>query len=291
MLAPSANTLSRGHILAEPYLFDVTTQGFYDANGVRRSAPHANGFGSLTYLLYGLTNKVSVGLIPTGGYNQVSNGPNSSGIELGDLTVQGQYRLHLFHESSRIPTTSIAVQETFPTGRYDQLGSRPSNGFGAGAYTATVALYTQTFFWLPNHRILRTRLNLTQAFSSTADVHGVSVYGTGNGFNGRANPGSAFFLDSSWEYSLTRKWVPAIDITYRHQGNTPVAGNNILDSSSPYPPEVRLNSGSSDAFGLAPAIEYSWKASIGVLLGVRIIAAGRNTSDTITPAIAINYVH
>src|SRR5947209_7429501 len=52
MLAPSANTLPRGHILIEPYLFDVISQGSYDSHGVRRSSPHANGFGSLTYLLF-----------------------------------------------------------------------------------------------------------------------------------------------------------------------------------------------------------------------------------------------
>src|SRR5438874_12990295 len=78
MLAPSANTLPRGHFLIEPYVFDVARQGVYDSNGTKRRVPHANDIGSLTYLLYGLANKFSVGLIPTGGYNQPSNGPSSS---------------------------------------------------------------------------------------------------------------------------------------------------------------------------------------------------------------------
>jgi hypothetical protein len=47
----------------------------------------------------------------------------------------------------------------------------------------------------------------------------------------------------------------------------------------------------SDAWGLAPAVEYSWKPYLGVLLGVRLFSAARNSSDTITPAIAINFVH
>jgi hypothetical protein len=53
---------------------------------------------------------------------------------------------------------------------------------------------------------------------------------------------------------------------------------------------IRLNTGFNDAVGLAPAIEYSRTSKIGVLLGTRVIAAGRNTSATITPAIAINIV-
>src|SRR6202034_462327 len=75
MLAPSAATLPRGHFLIEPYLYDVV-------------AAHSNGFGSLTYGNYGLADKLTVGLIPIAGFNKLSDGPSSSGLELGDLTVQ-----------------------------------------------------------------------------------------------------------------------------------------------------------------------------------------------------------
>ena len=288
MLAPSAATLPRGHFLIEPYLYDVIQEGFFDRDGTRRSAPHSNGLGSLTYMLYGVADKFTVGLIPTGGYNVVSNGRDSSGIGFGDVTLQGQYRLRQFHEGSWFPTTSFAVQETLPTGQYDQLGNRLSDGMGSGAFTTTLALYTQTYFWLPNRRILRMRFNLLQAFSSSVDVKDASVYGTSDGFRGTAQPGNVSFVDASWEYSLTRRWVFALDATYRHAGNTFVSG---LSNAEPGSTSVRLNSGSSEAFGLAPAIEYSWRPNLGVLLGTRLIPAGRNTPYTITPAIAINFVH
>lgn len=135
MLAPSAATLPRGHFLIEPYLFDVI-------------AAHSNGFGSLTYVNYGLADKLTVGLIPTAGFNKISNGPSSSEVGLGDVTFEAQYRLAQFHAGSRIPTTSLAVQETLPTGKYDRLGDRPSDGLGSGAYTTTLALYSQTYVWL-----------------------------------------------------------------------------------------------------------------------------------------------
>jgi hypothetical protein len=287
MLAPSANTLPRGHFLIEPYLYDVTTQGFYTSSGARVSVPHENSFGSLTYALYGVADTFTVGIIPTVGYNEVSNGPSSAGVGAGDLTLQAQYRVHLFKEGSWIPTMSVAVQETLPTGKYDQLGDRPSNGLGGGAFTTTPSVYSQTFFWLPNGRILRMRFNVVPSFSRSVSVQGVSVYGTSAGFRGRAKPGRAVFLDAAWEYSLTNHWVVALDATYRHQGNTSVAGYNISDPGEP----IRLNSGPVAAFGLAPAIEYNWTPKVGVLLGARLIPAGRNTALTITPAIAINLVH
>jgi hypothetical protein len=287
MLAASASTLPRGHFLIEPYLFDVIQYGRYDRDGVRQSAPRSNGFGSLTYVLYGLVDKFTVGLLPVAGYNSVSGGPSSSRAGLGDITVNAQYRLSLFREGDWIPTTSIVVQETFPTGNYNHL-DRPSDAFGSGAYTTTLSLYSQMYFWLPNGRILRTRLDVSGGFSSSVNVEDASAYGTDAGFRGHAKPGNSFFVDSSWEYSLTRSWVLALDITYRHDASTRVTGHNVLDPTSP---AIGFDTGSSEAFGFAPAIEYSWKSTVGVLLGVRVIPAGRNTAATITPAVAINIVY
>ncbi len=279
MLAPSASTLPRGHFLIEPYLYDVT-------------GAHTNGFGSLTYLNCGITDKLTVGMIPTAGFNKVTNAPSSSGVGMGDLTLQSQYRLTKFREGSWVPTTSVAVQETLPTGKYDRLGNRRSDGLGGGAFVTTLALYSQTYFWLPNERILRMRFNISEGLTRTVTVNDVSVYGTGPGFHGHADPGSALSLDASWEYSLTRRWVLASDLTYRHSGNIRVIGRNIAnDNVVQNPAEIRNDSGTSEAFGVAPAIEYSWRPSLGVLLGTRIIYGGHRTTTSITPAVAINFVH
>jgi hypothetical protein len=275
MLAPNATTLPRGHLLIEPYLYDVISA-------------HSNGLGSLTYINYGLVDRLTVGLIPTAGFNVANSGPSSSSVELGDLTVQGQYRLAKFHEGSWIPTTSVVLQETFPTGKYDRLSDHP-DGLGSGAYTTTLAVYTQTYFWLSNGRILRMRFDASQAVSNNVNVEDVSVYGTTTGFRGNAKPGSSFLADSSWEYSVTRKWVLALDATYRHNWNTRVTGYNAA-SSSGQNPAVLQNLGSSEVFAFAPAIEYSWKPSLGVLLGTRVIPASHNTNATVTPAVAINFV-
>lgn len=290
MLAASAATLPRGHFLIEPYFYDVSVQGHYDGNGNRHSATHANGYGSLTYLLYGLADRVSVGLIPVAGLNTL-RGTNSGG-GMGDVSLQGQYRLTQFRPGNWIPTTSVVLQETLPTGKYDRLGARPNDGMGSGAWTTTVAFYSQKYFWLPNGRILRGRVDVSESFSSNVTVHGVSVYGTETGFSGHAQPGSSFFLDVAGEYSLTRSWVLALDVTYRYGANTRVTGSTIPDpGSGQNPAGVQLDSGSSHAFGLAPAIEYNLNRNLGLLIGVRMIPAGRNTTATITPAVAINFVH
>lgn len=287
MLANSATTLPHGHFLIEPYLFDVASSAQYGTDGTRRSAPRSDSFGSLTYIMYGLTDKASVGLIPTFGFNTAHDEPSSSGIALGDVTSLVQFRLRPFRACSWIPAMSVAVLETFPTGKYDRLGDRPNNGTGGGAYTTALAFYAQKYFWMPNGRILRSRLNVSHAVSGHVNVEDVSVYGTRAGFRGHAEPGASLFIDSAWEYSLTRSWVLALDVTYRHGGNTHLTG---YDTADPVRAQIALDSGPSDAFGLAPAVEYSWTSNVGALLGARLIVAGRNTAATVTPAVAINIV-
>jgi hypothetical protein len=266
LLAASPNALPPGHWLIEPYLYDVMSD-------------HTHGFGSLTYILYGLLPRFTVGVIPTFGFNKVNGGLSSTRIGVGDLTAVAQYRLTLFHEGSLVPTTAIVVRQVFPTGKYDDLGDRPSDGLGAGAYTTELALYSQEFFWMPNGRILRVRFDATQSVSGAVTLNGVSVYGTGPDFHGSAKPGPSTSLDAAAEYSITRRWVFACDVGYGFNANTPVTGYNL-----------RLNSGSSTPLAFAPAIEYNWSPRYGVILGTRIIPAMRNTTPSVTPAVAVNMV-
>jgi hypothetical protein len=135
------------------------------------------------------------------------------------------------------------------------------------------------------------RLNVSQSISSDVNVRGVSVYGTDAEFHGHARPGGTSFVDASWEYSLTRSWVLALDATYHYQGSTRVIGHDAVASpGAQSSPQIRLDTGYNDAIGFAPAIEYSWNSKVGILLGARVIPIGRNTAATITPAIAINIV-
>lgn len=274
MLAPSAGTLLRGHILIEPYFYDV-------------SATHSNTFGSLSYFLYGVADRFTVGAIPNVNYTIANNGPDSSNIEVGDTSLVAQYGLTRFHPGSWLPTTAINIQETFPSGRYDQLGHDLNDGFGSGAYTSAFALYSQTYFWMPNGRILRMRFNVSDAFSTKVSVQGASVYSTTAGFIGSAKPGNTSYVDAAWEYSATRSWVLALDIEYHFAGNTRVSGHNVLNLGNPQD----LSLGSVGELIFAPAFEYNWKPNLGLLLGTRIIEIGHNVTPSVTPALAVNFVY
>lgn len=271
ILANSANTLPRGHWLVEPYVYDVI-------------GPHTHAFGSRAYIEYGLFNRFTVGMIPIVGYTKVGNGTSSSGMQMGDATFVAQYRLTTFREGHWLPTTAFNIQQSFPTARYDELGTRSSDGVGSGAYATTLALNSQTFFWLPNGRILRMRFNVADTLSTRADVKDVSVYGTTKGFVGHADPGRYLFVNAAWEYSLTRNWVLALDGFYDHSGSTRVFGTQ---NGKP----MDFDSGASWGYGFAPAVEYNLSGNVGVIFGARVRTPGQNTSFTVAPVMAINIYH
>lgn len=286
LLAPNAATLPPGHLYLEPYLYDAMPYARFDARGRPRPTPSQHSIGSLTYLSYGLTHRLTVGLIPQFGYLLASNGASSASIGFGDLIVQAQYRLSAPDPHSGLPIASINLQESLPTGRYQQL-RRLSDGFGSGAYTTTLSAYFMAYYWLPTGRILRTRLDLSYAVSSEVPLAGLSVYGTPAGFRGRAYPGNSIYADLGLEYSMTRNWVLACDLWVQRDANTRVTGSIATSTSETY----ITASGIGKLFYVAPALEYNWSARLGIIFGVRVAAAGRNEAATVTPIAALSYFH
>ena len=290
LLAASPGTLPRGHWLVEPYVYDVMSYGRFDENGTLRGTGAGHDFGSQTYIEYGLVNGFTLGLIPRLGLYESSAGEDSSGFTVGDITLQGAYGLTQYRPGSHVPTISLVVGETFPTGKYDRLDGPADGALGSGAYSTTVSLYSQTYFWMPNGRILRTRLDSSYSIPQWASVQGESVYGTAAGFAGRAHPSRSFVADLALEYSATQSWVLATDFWWEHDGNTRVEGGYVSAATSALPSYLVQDSGSDDVLYLAPAIEYNWSAAMGVIAGMRVAALGRNTTATVTPVAAINMV-
>jgi hypothetical protein len=290
LLAATASTLPQGHGYFEPYLFDLIPYAHFDNHGHAHSVSHSNQFGSQSYLNYGLADGLTIGLIPRFGYLRPVDAPSSDGVQVGDLTVQAQYRLSHFQPGNWLPTLSFNLQQVLPTGRYDHL-DRLSDGFGSGAYVTTPSIYSQAYFWMPNGRILRTRLNFSYSIASHVTLDDQSVYGTSAGFRGHATPGNSTFADLAFEYSATSHWVPALDVWYERDSSTGITGRYPSSAGSLASVALVSRSGPGWELILAPALEYNWNARIGLIIGTRMIVAGSNETATLAPVIAFSYFH
>jgi hypothetical protein len=272
MLASGAGALPKGRWLVEPYLFDVRSDG-------------GDTLGNLTYVLYGVTDKTTVGVIPTFYFNRPDGAPNSSGVQVGDLTLQGQRQVTQFKPGGWVPTSSIVAQLILPTGKFDRLDGRAADGVGGGAYATSLGYNMQTYAWLPNGRIARFRLNTSGMVSQKAKVRDDSVYGTAAGFRGHARPGAQLVVNGAVEYSVTSNWVLALDLVYTHSEPTKVTG---VDGAGRL---VRFDTGTHDGFAVAPAVEYNFSPTVGALFGLRVIPAINGRKGSMTPAVALNMVY
>lgn len=292
IFAASAATLPQGHFLIEPVFYDSISYGSYDNRWAEHASPHTNAIRSFTFLMYGVTDTFMAGLLPKFGYDQVS-GSARSGLGAGDTTIRLQYRLVQSQEGRPMPGLSFVLDETFPTGKYQELGASPGDGLGTGAFKTTASVYSQYYFWIGDGRILRARLDVAYGFTDTQiKVKNVSVYGTRAGFRGSVSPGNTFVADIACEYSLTRNWVPALDVIYERDGSTELRRfDSALSPSALFSAGAETLSGSGNAISLAPALEYNWNKHVGVIVGVAVTVAARNASATITPVLGVNMAY
>ncbi|HVI04964.1 MAG TPA: hypothetical protein VM711_02585 [Sphingomicrobium sp.] len=266
MLASNAETLPKGHFYTEPYFYDVIVSG--------DQHPGSSGF-----YQYGLLDNLTVGLQPAFATDTNRIG---QGLAVGDFKLLSQLRLSHFTPKHQVPSIAIVLNEVVPTGKDDRLGPL-QEGHGSGAFGTEIGVNVQHYFLLRNGRLLRARINILRRFSDRAGVSGRSVYGTGPGFRGHVKPGAKTTLIGAVEYSLTNEWVLALDVESDFARRTIIVGREMSGG-----PQVRKSEPASSDVGFAPAVEYNWSSSTGVLLGVWIIPKGHNTPSSVTPAVAIS---
>jgi hypothetical protein len=286
LLAQSATTLPVGHVYMEPTLADNVPYARFDSEGKAHATLLENELSSALPVKFGVTDRLALGAILRFDYDWPLQGASSSGIGAGDPSLQLQYRLTQYQSGSWIPAVAVSVQETLPVGRYDRL-DRQTDGLGSGAYTTTFATCFQSFFWMPNGRIVRARVDLFYATSRRVSVEGRSVYGTSDNFRGHVARGDSASADLAFEYSATQNWVLASDFWLERDASTRIMGMYSVPAGG------TRNSFSVSGTGreliVAPAVEYNWSSRLGLIIGVRATAVGRSETGFLTPVAAFSY--
>jgi hypothetical protein len=289
LLSASAETMPVGHWLVEPYVIDQTVVRAYDADGHSHPVAAHSQTSAAAYVMYGLADGISVGALPHILLRAQDASGATSGAMAGDVTALLQLRLTPSEVGDWRPATSLVIGESFPTGRHDRLTGGPSAASGSGAHRTDVSLYAQSLLRTPGDRWLRARLNLTYSWSDSTAVADVSAYGTPAGFRGHARPGAAAAADVALELSLSLRWVLALDLLYQHEDSTVVAGSVVPSGGgSGAGQALRLASGVSQSWALAPAIECNFNANVGLIAGLKFTVAGRNAAVEQIPAVALN---
>jgi hypothetical protein len=280
--APSPALSKGGSFAMEPYAIYTSNTGAYNDGGGHYSVAHnLNQAQSVTMLEYGITNRLSIQVLPSFAYSW-NNQTTSSGVGAGDLPLDLKYRLIDENDKTGSPSVTFDLGMNFPIGAYDRLSTQ-LDGLGTGAYTVKEGLLLQSLFDTWGDHPMRLRL-FGAAYEPLTDVsvHDLSVYGTAPGFLGQAAPGFAADVGLGVEYGLNQRWVVAIDLVENYADGFRLNGTDAAGDS------VHAHTASSTNLGLAPAIEYNWSNSVGLIAGVEFSVAGRNTASYIAPQLALS---
>jgi hypothetical protein len=278
--APSPALPKTGILAVEPYFIFQSNTGTYDTKGIHHSvANDINQVESVTAVKYALTDRLTVQALPSA--SVVWNTQTTySGV--GDLPIEFEYRFNDENNKTGWPSITAALGVTIPTGNYEHLHNTLS-GFGSGAYTLKEGLLFQSLFDTWGHHPMRLRF-YGAAYESAANVsvQDISVYGTNAGFHGQVAPGFSSTVGLGAGYGLDQRWVLALDLVQNYAAGFHLSGTDAADHV------LNTNAVRSARFALAPAVEYNWSDSVGIIVGVEFSAAGRNTSSYVAPQIALS---
>jgi hypothetical protein len=274
-------TPKAGRLVVQPYVFYSETRNTFDNKGDRHAVTPSRSWRSIAVITYGITDRFAATVTPS--VSRASSAGNSTdGIRSGDTAVRFQYMLQAPNADGTRAAFSLVAGHRFAVGRYDRLGSNGFNGGGRGAEGNNFAALYQQWFWLSSGRPLRVRANAGWApRPGPVSLRGASVYGTGRGFIGSANPGSNVNALLAAEYSINRRWGLAMDLGWSRDSDTRVHGIDGQGFA------VSSSSGPSSRWYASPAIEYHLSSSVGFIAGTEIAFAGRNSGASITPQASV----
>lgn len=280
LLTPSATMCPPGHVAWQPYIFFTDTYGAFNEDRERVDAP--NKFTIQPQPLAVVQTGITPSVDTTLGMSTVANwekGEFSGGFN--DITLQLGFLIQ--KQGLWIPGAKFAVTQSFPTGKYKNLDPKDLglDATGAGAWKTTFSLaFSKLTFWNTLHPF-NTRLAFGYTLPTVVEVTNFNAYGGGFGTHGIVRPGNSFSADLGFELSINQPWVIALDVAYNCQNITKFSGKVGTTTKSGSTP-ASVGGGFNDSLSLAPAIEYNYSGSMGLLGGVWFTVYGRNTGNFVS---------
>ncbi len=283
LLTGSASMMPPGQGNIQPFLFVTDNYAIYDSNRNVVDVPDLWNINPQVLVQAGITSWLDLtALVQT----QTNSKHSTQSTFIGDTSLFGGIKI--LEQGLWVPGIKIGINETFPSGRYQNLkpNRQGTDSTGGGSYVTGFSLkFSKLLFWSYKHP-MNLRLTMTYNVPTTVHVHGLNAYGGGAGTNGKVRPGNNFNASFGAEYSFTQRWVFATDLVYITAARTTFNGTR---GTNPDGTPAVVGSGSGDQISLAPAIEYNPSPTLGFLAGVWFSVYGRNNPDFISGIISVTY--
>jgi hypothetical protein len=208
----------------------------------------------------------------------------------GDLTVGLDFQLMAADFTPYFPGIKLAVREVFPTGNFQYFHPRKlsTDQTGTGTFATQFDLVFYKVFHLWELHWLSTTFSAQYTVNTPVNVHGFNTYGGGFGTNGKALPGNSFQGIVSFELTLSRNWVLALDSVYTQTNVTEFFGIPGIFFGGTF---ADVGKPSSEQLSFAPAIEYNFSGHFGVIAGCWLSVLGRNSAEFRSGVVNFDYTY
>jgi hypothetical protein len=286
LVTPSSSMVDPGQCVVQPYIFINDNYQRFNSERERISLESTQvQLKGLFVVQFGLTHSLDITLTPSGGGQWQAH---QSGGGFADLPITLGFLVN--PQSLYVPKIKFTITETFPTGRYQHLNTNglALSGFGGGSYQTQFGLvFGKVVNWASKHPI-NSRLFVGYNIPTPVSVKEFNSYGGGFGTDATVRPGNTLAVDLGLEVSLNQRWVAAMDFVYTASDRTKFHGNPGTTTKGGAE-AAPLGGPSNDNFSLAPALEYNWNDSLGILAGIQFSVYGRNSFNFVSGQISGYY--
>ena len=316
LLSDPAIVTPVGHGYLAMYFLKTVNYGDYLDNRQFERLPRATTDEIDTAFNYGLTKDQEVQLY-FAILNNKTEGKKAS--NLGDTTITFAKQVMLQNGRKWPPNIKVMLKETFPTGRYDQLNPNlyGTDATGQGGYLTTFSANMEHVIHLVGEHYLVGFATASLELPNRIALQGNSIYGGGAATKGTIWPGNRLLFNLAAEYSPSQHWgfiMEAFMTAQRASHFEGRVGPTVPRFSYPEVPgeipgflarikplsvifnrlrptdlnlgseqEGTIGHGNSNAFTLAPAIDYSFSGDTSISVGVWLTVAGKNVPAFYTP--------
>ncbi len=284
LLSTSGHVAPVGYYNIEPYLFVIDHDGRYNNEWKTEKEPTEIRVRPLLKLKFGVTKWMDVQVSPNFSY---AKREGESSTRLGDTLAGLNIQLLKDAPGKWWPAIKLMIREFFPTGKYQHLNPHKhrTDVNGEGAFSTGLGVALSRFFHVQGTHYLHARINYQYFIPSRVHLEGFNTYGGGFGTRGTMRPGNFSISNIGLEFNMTKNWALALDLQNIYTNKDSFSGKHGINLEGH---RARVGRHSRDQFSLAPALEYNFNANIGIIAGVWLTAAGRNTGKFASGVIALN---
>lgn len=284
LISPSAYTVPQGHVSLEPYFYFFDHTGVYNNHWKAHSQPHFHSNQFQLKIKIGVLPYLDLHVYPQVFYNTTQG---RHYFNAGDLPIGINFQLLRSQLKDPWPAMKLALRTNVPLGKFQHLRAdrRRTDAIGSGSWQPAAGLVFSKLWHTSGIHFLEAFLSFNYQIGTRADVRGINTYGGAPNTRGTVYPGNVFTVDGAFQYNFTQRWAFTCDFIYQHNNKNRFSGKSgtLADGN-----RAAMRRPSREQLSLAPGIEYSWSASLGVIGGVWFTYAGRNSSRYTTPIIALS---